>query len=207
MVFGLAMVWVHPYQACIPTLDDVVRKFTLLTTSHENWAYSLVRFNENTQHIPLPGEGHLSAMVEGTPSRNACGHLCQLEVHLLLQSGCQVVYPEGLNRALELVIMSSTESLAYGVNVLDESTFLPVDLSDASALHNTLAPTSPTHPSTEHPSGVGVHLSMTAEVTELLSQAALDTSRQASGSPNPKRPASMAWGPCPLLKWKTLPSH
>ena len=42
MVFGLAMVWVHPYQACIPTLDEVARKLTLLTTSCENWAYTFV---------------------------------------------------------------------------------------------------------------------------------------------------------------------
>ena len=88
MVFGLAMVWVHPYQACISTLDEVARKLTLLTASQENWAYTFVRFNEDAQHDPLPKEGHLSAIIEGTPSRNACGHLCQLEVCLLLQLGC-----------------------------------------------------------------------------------------------------------------------
>ena len=47
MVFGLAVVWVHPYQACIPTLDEAARKLTLLITSHENWAYTFVRFNED----------------------------------------------------------------------------------------------------------------------------------------------------------------
>ena len=88
MVFGLAMVWVHPYQAHIPTLDEVARKLTLLTISHENWAYAFVRFSKDTQHVPLLKEGHLSAMIEGTSCRNACGHLCQLEVHLLLQLGC-----------------------------------------------------------------------------------------------------------------------
>ena len=35
MMFRLAVVWVHPYQAHIPTWDEVVRKLTLLTTSHE----------------------------------------------------------------------------------------------------------------------------------------------------------------------------
>ena len=80
-------------------------------------------------------------MIDGIPRRKECRCLCQLEVHLLLQSGCQVVYPEGLNRALELVAMSLTESLAHGTNILDESTFLLVDLSQASALHSTLAPT------------------------------------------------------------------
>ena len=88
MVFGLAVVWVHPYQAHIPTLDEVVIRLTLLTTSHENWAYIFVRFSEDAQHAPFPKEGHLSAMIEGTPSRSACRCLCQLEVCLLLQSGC-----------------------------------------------------------------------------------------------------------------------
>ena len=72
MVFRLAMVWVHPYQVHVPTLDEMVRKLTLFTASHENWAYAFVRFNEDTQHIPLPKEGQLSAMIEGMSSRNAC---------------------------------------------------------------------------------------------------------------------------------------
>ena len=191
-VLRLAVVWVHPYQACVPTLDEAVRKLTLLTASHENWAYAFVRFNEDAQHAPLPKEGHLSAMTEGMPSRSACRCLCQLEVHLLLQLGCWVVYPEGLNGALELVVTSLTESLAHGTNILDESTYLLVDLSKASALHNTSAPTFPTHHTMEHPSRVRGHISMTAEVQELFSQAALDTSSQASGSPSLKRPASIA---------------
>ena len=50
MVFKLQ---VHPYQAHIPTLDEVVRKLALLTASHGNLAYAFVRFNEDAQHIPL----------------------------------------------------------------------------------------------------------------------------------------------------------
>ena len=86
MVFGFAVVWVHPYQGCISTLDEVAKKLTLLTTSGENWAYTFVWFNEDAQHVPLPKQGHLSTMIERVPSRITCGHLCQLEVHLLLQS-------------------------------------------------------------------------------------------------------------------------
>ena len=37
----------------------------------------LCGFNEDTQHVPLPKEGHLSAMIKGAPSRIACRHLCQ----------------------------------------------------------------------------------------------------------------------------------
>ena len=41
---------------------------------------------------------------------------------------------------------------------------------------------------------------MTMEVSELLSQAALDTSGQASGSSIPKRPVSLALGAPPSLR-------
>ena len=91
IVFGFAVVWVYPCQAHIPTLDEAVRKLALLTTSSANWAYAFVRFNKDAQHIPLPRKGHLSAMINGTPSKNTRGCLHWLEVHQLLQSGDQVV--------------------------------------------------------------------------------------------------------------------
>ena len=134
-------------------------------------------------------------MIEGTPSRNVCRHLSQLEVCLLLQLECQVVYPEGLNGALEPVVTSLPESLTHGMNMLDKPTFLLVDLSHfiagnhvpkASAPHDTLTPISPTHLAVEHPLRVQGHISMTTEVQELLSHTALDTSSQASGSSTQK---------------------
>ena len=85
MALRLGMVWPHPYQACISSLDEAVKKLTLLTTSSGNWAYTFVQFNNDAQHVPLPKEGHLSAMINRAPNRNACGHLCQLEIHKLLQ--------------------------------------------------------------------------------------------------------------------------
>ena len=97
MAFGLAMVWAHPYQAQVSSLDEVAKKLTLLTTSSGNWAYAFVQFNKDAQHVPLPMEGHLSTMINGALSRNAWWCLCQLEVHQLLQWEDQVVYPEGLN--------------------------------------------------------------------------------------------------------------
>ena len=84
VAFGLTMVWVDPYQACLFSVDEVVKKLTLLVNSEYNWAYAFVQLNEDAQHVPLPKEGHLSTMINGVPSRNACGHLCQLEVCQLL---------------------------------------------------------------------------------------------------------------------------
>ena len=85
-VYGLAMVWVHSYQARVSTIDNAVRKLTLLASARPNWPYMFVQFNGDTHHVPLPKEGHLSAMGEGTPSNIPCRRICQLEVCQLLHS-------------------------------------------------------------------------------------------------------------------------
>ena len=129
-VYGLTIVWVHPYQARVSTIDDVARKLILLTSSMPNWPYMFMQFNRDACHVPLPKEGHLSAMTEGKHSNIPCGRICQLEVHQLLHSGAQVVYPKGLNGCLVLVITSLLESLSHSMTVLnDKTTFLQVDLS------------------------------------------------------------------------------
>ena len=87
----------HPYQAHLSSLDEAAKKLTLLISLGDNWASAFIQLNGDAQHVCLSKEGHLSAMIDETPSRNACGHLCQLEVCKLLQYGDQVVYPEGLN--------------------------------------------------------------------------------------------------------------
>ena len=68
MAFGIAVVWVHPYQAHVAALDEAAKKLALLTSSSENWAYTFVQFNKYAQHFSLCKEGHLSAMIEGVPS-------------------------------------------------------------------------------------------------------------------------------------------
>ena len=87
VAFSLTVVWTHPYQACLCSLDEAVKKLALLVNSGNNWAYTFVWLNEDAQHVPLPKEGHLSAMINGMPNRNACGCLHQLEVYQLLQCG------------------------------------------------------------------------------------------------------------------------
>ena len=117
-----------------------------------------------------------------------------------------MVYPEGLNGGLEPVVTSLPESLAHSVSMLDKPTFLVVDLShvtsgdqvpEDSAPHRTSTPTSPTHLTMEHPPKAESHISMTAEVQELLSCAVLDTSSQESGGSTPKSPTSTALGAPP----------
>ena len=97
--FGLVLVWTHTCQACLPSLDEVVRKLTLLINTGEDWAYAFMQLNEGSQHIPLSTTGNISAMIDGVPSRGACGCLSHPEVCKLLKCGGEVVYPEGLNGA------------------------------------------------------------------------------------------------------------
>ena len=62
----------------------------------------------------------MSTMMEGTPSNIPCRRICQLEVHQLLHSEAQVVYPEGLNGCLVLVTTTLPESLSHGMTMLDD---------------------------------------------------------------------------------------
>ena len=128
------MVWANPYQAWLSSLDEALKKLTLLINLGDNWAYTFVQLNEDDQqHVPLSNEGHLSTMVDEAPCRNMCGCLHQLEVCKLLQCGDQVVYPKGLNGGLEPVQTSLSGSLIWGMDMLGKPTckpsFLLVDLS------------------------------------------------------------------------------
>ena len=77
-VYGLAVVWAHPCQARVPTIDEAARKLALLASSGSNWPYTFVCFNGDTHHVPLSKEGHLSAMTDGTPSNIPCRQIFQL---------------------------------------------------------------------------------------------------------------------------------
>ena len=101
--FGLAGVWVHPNQTLLPSLEEAVKKLTLLISTEEDWYYAFVQVNEDTQHLPLSDARHINILVDGTPSRSACGQLSQLEVCQILYLGGVVIYPEGWNGGLEPV--------------------------------------------------------------------------------------------------------
>ena len=128
-VYGFGVVWVHPCLARVSTIDDTARKLILLSSPRPNWPYTFVWFNGDACHVPLPKEGHLSAMTEGTPSNIPCRRIHQLEIHQLLHSEAWVMYPERLNGCLVLVITSLPKSLSNGMTMLDdEPILLQVDL-------------------------------------------------------------------------------
>ena len=77
-------------------------------------------------HMPLSSEGHISVMVDGAPSTNACGYLSQLEVCRLLQFGDQVVCPEGLNGELEPMHFTFSEPPVWDTDALSKLTQEPL---------------------------------------------------------------------------------
>ena len=200
--YGLAMVWVHPYQTRVSTIGGTADQLAQMASTGPNWPYALVWLNGDTCHVPLPKEGHLSVMTEEHTSHVPYGKILQLEVHQLLSSGSQVVYPEGLNGCQVPVIMTLPESLSNGMTMLEgKSTFLQVDLSQSTtkeqeskafSLSSGLSPTPATSPTWAFPPKAEGQISLTMEVSELLSWAVLDISGIASRSYTPKRPGSLA---------------
>ena len=129
-MYGLAMVWVDPYQARNLTLGSAAQQLTQLASTGPNWPYALLWLNGDAHHMPLPKEGHLSVLAEEHTSNVPNGRIQQLAVCQLLSSGSQVVHPEGLNRCQVLVIMTLSESLSQDITMLEgKSMLLPVELS------------------------------------------------------------------------------
>ena len=128
-VYGLSMIWVNPYQARVPTMEEAVKQFTTLISIRPDWPYALVWLNGDTCHTPLPREEHLSILVEGDTSSATCRRISQLEVCQLLSTGSQVVYLVGLNGCEVPVIASPPKSLAKGANLLGgKPIYLKVDI-------------------------------------------------------------------------------
>ena len=159
-------------------------------------------------------EGHLSVMVEGSTSSVTCRRISKLEVCQLLSSGSQVIYPAGLNGCEVPVIVSLPEVLAKGTTMLrGEPIYLPVDILQSTAkgqepkalpLGGYSTPILTTSPiRVPLPKAEG-QVSMTMEVRELLSWAALDTSGHPSGSSTPKRLEPMVLVTPLPPKWEDL---
>ena len=81
------MMWVHPYQARVSTIDEVAKQPTQLVYTGANWHYALVQLKGDACHVPLHTEGHLSVVIEQNTSNVPCRKIHQLEVCQLLGSG------------------------------------------------------------------------------------------------------------------------
>ena len=195
-VYGLSMVWVNSSQARVPSMEEVVGKLTTCTFSGHNWPYALVQLHEGTCHVPLPQEGHMGILPHRGAEATPYMLISQLEVHQLLVTSPQVVYPIGLNGHNEPIIISSPEPLASSISLtVGKPVYLAIDIPppqveepDQKVLPlgkvSTIIVTSPykVHPPK---SGEG---SMTMEVRSLLSQTVLEMSGCKSKNLTPRRP-------------------
>ena len=208
-VYGLTMVWVHPYQARVSMIDDAAKQLAQLASTGPNWPCALVQLNSDVCHMPLPTEGHLSVIMEVNTSNVPCRKIHQSEVCELLGSGSQVVGPERLNRCQVPEVMSLPEVLSNGMTMIKgESAFPQADLSQSAtteqeskalSLGGGLSSTPATSPTQGLPPKVEGQISMTMEVSKLLSKAVLDISGLTSRHYIPKRPGSLALAtPLPL---------
>ena len=70
--FSLEGVWVHPNQTLLPSLEEVVKKLTLLISTKEDGYYTFVQVNEDMQHLPFSNARHISILVDRAPGRSVC---------------------------------------------------------------------------------------------------------------------------------------
>ena len=71
-VFCLSTMWVYPYQARVPTMEEAVKWLTPLPFTGPDCPYTLVQLNGDAHHVPLPKEGHLTVQVLGSTSNTTC---------------------------------------------------------------------------------------------------------------------------------------
>ena len=195
-MYSLSRVWVNPYQARVPTVEEAVKQLTALVSNGPDCPYVLVWLNGHTHHAPLPREGYLSILPEGGTSSAACRRVSQLEVCQLLSSDLQAIYLVGLNGHQIPLITSLPESLASGSNLPGgKPIYLKVDILQ-SIMEGPEQKESPpgdcltilmASPIKATLSKAEREVNMTMEVRKLLSQVVIDMSGHISETLTPKR--------------------
>ena len=80
-------------------------------------------------HTPLPKDGQWGIIPQRGVEATPCGQISQLEVHQLLATSPQVIYPIGLNGQDEPVITSLPEPLASGMSpTVGKPIYLGIDI-------------------------------------------------------------------------------
>ena len=76
-LFSLAVVWVHPCQGCLTTLVEAAQKLMMLADDIPDWLYAFICMSDTVTCSPS-NNGHISTMMDGMCTLNACGRLQQL---------------------------------------------------------------------------------------------------------------------------------
>ena len=127
--YGISLVWVHPNQVRVATIEEVVENVTAYTSSGVNWPYALAQLCEDPHHAPLPKNKHLGVLLWGKVQETFCGQISQLEVCQLLAAGPQVIYLIGLNGHDEPIITTLPDLLGSGISLIaSEHIYLEINI-------------------------------------------------------------------------------
>ena len=116
--YGISLVWVHPNQVRVTTIEEAADSLTAFTSSGVDWLYALAQLCEDPHHAPLPKNKHLGILPQGKVQETFCGWISQLEVHQLFATGPQVIYPIDLNGQDEPIITTLPDLLGSGISLI-----------------------------------------------------------------------------------------
>ena len=127
--YSIPLVWVHPNQVRAATTEEVVENLTAYTSSGVDWPYALAQLWEDPHHAPLPKNNHLGILLQRKAQETFCGQISQLEVHQLLATSPQVVYPIGLNGHDEPIITTLLDPLGSSIShITSKHIYLEIDI-------------------------------------------------------------------------------
>ena len=196
--YCMALVWISPHQARASMMMEALEILSTCTSSGPDWPYVLTQLYEDTNHVSLPKDKHLSVLPQGK-AESPCGQISQVEVCQLLSTGLQVIYLLGLNGGKQSVTVN-LPGLLYGDSSVttDEHLYMKIDIP---------SPTLEEQDGTNPPLGGGhatqaidmpktpwkPRITLMAEVGELLTQGMTeDYDREPEHSTTEKEPAAKA---------------
>ena len=191
--YGISLVWVHPNQVRVATIEEVVENLTAYTSSGVDWPYTLAQLCEDPHHAPLPKNKHLGVLPQGKAQETFVGGSGHLKVCQLLATSPQVIYPIGLNGHDKPIITTLPDLLGSGTSLITSKyIYLEIDIPSPPReepdqkmlpledIPTILISSPPKSPSKSKGS-------MTAEVSNLLYQAVLEVSSCESQQSPPRR--------------------
>ena len=127
--YGVSLVWMNPHQTRTSTMEEAVEKLATCPSSGTDWPYVLAQLYEGSGHVPLPKGKNLGILPQGKVEGSSCWQISQLDVHQLLSTGPQVVYPTGLNGCDEPIITTLPEPLSSSMSIIaSKHPYLEIDI-------------------------------------------------------------------------------
>ena len=127
--YSMALVWTSPHQAWVSMMEEASGALSTCTSSGPDWPYVSAQLYKGSNHTSLPKDKHLGILLWGKVEESPHGQIIQLEVHQILSTRPQVVYPKGLNGCDQSVTIDLLELLHSSSSVTtDEHSHLQIDI-------------------------------------------------------------------------------